>query len=52
MMAGSIKGVGYAGDVPEGDEYNNALYTPIPTHGSPTEALANRFQGVYRDMAS
>lgn len=25
-------------------EYNSAFYTPIPTHGAPTEILAGRFQ--------
>jgi len=47
LTAGSIKGVptSFAGE-PGGDEYNSALFTPIPTHGSPTEVLANRFQGA------
>ncbi|KAF4556325.1 Hypothetical protein D9617_1g082010 [Elsinoe fawcettii] len=42
LKAGSIKGVvmGEGG----GAEYNSAFITPIPTHGSPTEVLANRFQ--------
>lgn len=26
-------------------EMNDAFYTPVPTRGSPTEILANRFQG-------
>ena len=29
-------------------ELNNAFFTPIPTTGSPTEILANRFQGMCR----
>lgn len=29
----------------EGEEYNSAFYTPVPTVGSPTDILANRFQG-------
>ncbi|THW72035.1 hypothetical protein D6D19_06873 [Aureobasidium pullulans] len=39
--AGSIAGVGTPG---AHDDYNSALSTPIPTHGSPTDILANRFQ--------
>ena len=27
------------------DEMNSAFFTPVPTTGSPTEILANRFQG-------
>lgn len=27
-------------------EMNNAFFTPVPTTGSPTEILANRFQGT------
>lgn len=48
LYAGSIKGV------PTGDESagpssdNSVFYTPIPTSGSPTDVLANRFQGKSR----
>lgn len=31
----------------EPDEYNSAFYCPIPTATSPTEILANRFQGKH-----
>jgi hypothetical protein len=31
----------------EGDEFNSAFYTPVPTSGTPTDILANRFQGSY-----
>ena len=31
----------------EGDEFNSAFYTPVPTSGTPTDVLANRFQGPY-----
>ncbi|KAI4729950.1 hypothetical protein E4T49_02302 [Aureobasidium sp. EXF-10728] len=41
LAAGSIAGVGTPG---AHDDYNSALSTPIPTHGSPTDILANRFQ--------
>nr|OQO15409.1 hypothetical protein B0A51_17136 [Rachicladosporium sp. CCFEE 5018] len=40
-LAGSIKGVGNSADE---QDYNNVFFTPIPTQGSPTEILANRFQ--------
>lgn len=40
MKAGSIKGVNTYDD----GDYNSAFFTPIPTSGSPTEALADRFQ--------
>lgn len=45
LAAGSLKGVQI--DDPKravGDEYNSAFYCPVPTTGSPTEILANRFQ--------
>lgn len=41
--AGSIAGVGTPA---AREDYNSALTTPIPTHGSPTDILANRFQGM------
>lgn len=41
--AGSIAGLGTPG---AREDYNSALTTPIPTHGSPTDILANRFQGM------
>lgn len=47
LKAGSIKGVSTA-DRTEDREYNSAFYTPIPTHGTPTDVLANRFQGRRR----
>ena len=46
LAAGSIKGVQIDDSKrAPGDEYNSALYCPVPTTGSPTEILANRFQG-------
>lgn len=52
MTAGSIKGVGFAGDAAgfDPEDYNSALFTPIPTTGSPTEILANRFQGKLAEL--
>ena len=41
LAVGSIKGVGGAH---EDVDFNSVFYTPIPTQGSPTEVLANRFQ--------
>lgn len=29
----------------EGEEVNSAFFSPVPTSGSPTDLLANRFQG-------
>lgn len=42
IAAGSIKTMGGA----ENEEYNSIFHTPIPTSGTPTEILANRFQGA------
>jgi len=39
---GSIKGA--SGAQHQDKEYNSIFYTPIPTQGTPTEVLANRFQ--------
>ena len=44
---GSVKGLTFADDVGDhGSEMHSAFFTPVPTSGSPTEILANRFQGV------
>ena len=42
--AGSVRSLALqtAGD---SDEMHSAFYSPVPTSGSPTEILANRFQG-------
>ena len=46
LSAGNIKGVAFAeGQGPAHSDYNSALTTPIPTQASPTDILANRFQG-------
>ncbi|KAL8774987.1 MAG: hypothetical protein Q9209_000466 [Squamulea sp. 1 TL-2023] len=45
--AGSVKGLGTADQQYDGgndDEMNSAFFTPVPTTGTPTEILANRFQ--------
>ena len=47
QRSGSEKpGLGYIHDV-EGqlENRNSVFYTPVPTQGNPTEALANRFMG-------
>ncbi|KAF2768992.1 hypothetical protein EJ03DRAFT_108275 [Teratosphaeria nubilosa] len=41
LRAGSIRGVTGRSD---DEDFNSAFYTPIPTQGSPTEVLADRFQ--------
>jgi len=41
LAAGSITGVGGGRET---EDYNSVFHTPVPTQGSPTEILANRFQ--------
>ncbi|MCJ1310981.1 hypothetical protein MMC25_004650 [Agyrium rufum] len=39
----------------QGDEFNSAFYTPVPTTGNPTEVLAARFQAwrkVLKDLVT
>ncbi len=44
---GSVRSLTFADDVDgQGSEMHSAFFTPVPTSGSPTEILANRFQGV------
>jgi hypothetical protein len=45
LAAGSIKGISGGNE-----EYNSVFHTPIPTTGTPTEILANRFQGLWCDV--
>ncbi|KAL8693170.1 MAG: hypothetical protein Q9218_001952 [Villophora microphyllina] len=53
---GSIKGLDVVGaqhDGPNDEQMNSAFFTPVPTTGSPTEILANRFQSwrkVLKDL--
>lgn len=46
LAAGSIKSVGgrSVGGGNETEDFNSAFHTPVPTQGSPTDILANRFQ--------
>ena len=45
----SVKSLTFADDVGGyGSEMTSAFFTPVPTTGSPTEILANRFQGRFR----
>jgi hypothetical protein len=44
--AGSIRGVSVEDEERGGSKHNSVFYTPVPTTGSPTEILANRFQGM------
>ena len=45
----SVKSLNFADDVVGHEsEMNSAFFTPVPTTGSPTDILANRFQGRLR----
>ena len=45
----SVKSLTFADDVGGHEpEMNSAFFTPVPTTGSPTDILANRFQGRLR----
>ena len=49
---GSIRSFGGEKEAYDEDqaELNNAFFTPVPTAGSPTEILANRFQGMSHNL--
>ncbi|KAF2176418.1 hypothetical protein K469DRAFT_743020 [Zopfia rhizophila CBS 207.26] len=44
LHAGSIRGVSIEDEELGSNRHNSVFYTPVPTSGSPTEILANRFQ--------
>ncbi|KAL5113608.1 phosphatidylinositol 4,5-bisphosphate-binding protein [Pleosporales sp. CAS-2024a] len=44
MHAGSIRGVAIDGHEGAYDRQDSVFYTPVPTKGSPTDVLAERFQ--------
>lgn len=44
MKAGSVRSLALQATTDQ-DEMRSAFYCPVPTAGSPTEVLANRFQG-------
>lgn len=46
MHAGSIRGVTIDDQEQGYDRENSVFYTPVPTKGSPTEILADRFQSM------
>lgn len=46
MKAGSVRSLALQ-STNDQDEANSAFYCPVPTAGSPTDVLANRFQGVF-----
>lgn len=48
IHAGSLKGVSMDGEGAADRSTNSVFYTPIPTSGSPTDILTNRFQGMSR----
>lgn len=45
MKAGSVRSLALQPN-PDQEEMNSAFYCPVPTAGSPTDVLANRFQGT------
>lgn len=47
LYAGSIRGVTVDGQEPGYDREDSVFYTPVPTKGSPTDVLAERFQSEY-----
>lgn len=50
MKAGSVRSLALQSN-PDEDELHSAFHCPVPTSGNPTEALANRFQGMlYRPI--
>jgi hypothetical protein len=49
MKAGSVKSLALQSSN-DPDEMHSAFYCPVPTTGNPTEALANRFQGMPPDV--
>lgn len=46
MRAGSVRSLALQPET-DPDQLHSALYCPVPTSGSPTEALAARFQGKW-----
>jgi hypothetical protein len=46
MKAGSVRSLALQSTTDQ-DEIQSAFYCPVPTAGSPTEVLANRFQGLF-----
>ncbi|RDA93420.1 hypothetical protein CP533_1975, partial [Ophiocordyceps camponoti-saundersi (nom. inval.)] len=42
--AGSVRSLAVQ-TAPDSDDVSNAFYCPVPTSGTPTDVLANRFQG-------
>lgn len=45
LRAGSVRSLHLGEKKYGGEDVNSAFYVPIPTGGSPTDELANRFQG-------
>ncbi|KAK0650792.1 Phosphatidylinositol 4 [Lasiodiplodia hormozganensis] len=44
IRAGSIKGMPMGDETTDPDSFNNVFNTPVPTSGTPTDILVNRFQ--------
>lgn len=47
---GSTKSVPRAGGGLDRDTFYSAFYTPVPTSGSPTDRLVDRFSGMYSEV--
>ena len=48
MKAGSVRSLALQTPTTDENEAHSAFFCPVPTAGSPTEVLANRFQGQSR----
>jgi hypothetical protein len=46
MKAGSVRSLALQSSH-EPDEIHSVFYCPVPTTGTPTEVLSNRFQGMW-----
>lgn len=47
MKAGSVRSLALQSSSADQDPSHSAFYCPVPTSGTPTEVLANRFQGTF-----
>lgn len=47
MKAGSVRSLVLQSSSSDHDPSHSAFYCPVPTSGTPTEVLANRFQGMF-----
>lgn len=47
MKAGSVKSLGLYSGSDQGEAAHSVFHCPVPTSGSPTDVLANRFQSAH-----